>query len=81
MNLVGKDVAIMRLCMVGNTPTKIDEEYIGKALRKVVKIVHEFDDGLFLTDFFMPEHIDKKNHYCHYGFLVLDRHNFETINS
>ena len=77
MNLVGKDVAIMRLCMVGNTPTKVDEEYIGTALRKVVKIVHEF----FLTDFFMPEHIDKKNDYCHYGFLVLDRHNFETINS
>lgn len=81
MSLVGMDVAVMRLCMAGNLPTKTDEKYVGKSLRRVVKIVHEFDDGLFLTDFFMPEYIDEKNDYCHYGFLVLDRHNFEIINS
>lgn len=80
MSLIGKDVAIMRLCMVGNKPTRSDEKYVGKALRRVVKIVHEFDDGLFLTDFFMPEYIEDKNAYCHYGFLLLDHHNFEIVN-
>lgn len=72
MELVGKQVAITRYCMRGNTPTKDDEKYIGRAMNRVVRILHKFDDGSYLTNFFMPEYINEKHDYCHYGFLVID---------
>lgn len=79
MNLIGKNVAVVRLCMDGNQPSEADKQYVGKALNRVVKIVHQFENGFYLTDFFMPEYINDKNDYCHYGFLILDCHNFRTI--
>lgn len=78
MNLIGKDVIVVKLCMDGNIPSDTEKQYVGKALKKVVKIVHQFENGFYLTDFFMPEHINEKNDYSHYGFLILDRHNFIT---
>lgn len=78
MDFIGKDVVVVRLCMEGNKPTKVDNQYIGNALNRVVKIVYQFEDGLYLTDFFMPEYINDKNGYCYYGFLILDHHNFRT---
>lgn len=79
MNLIGKDVAVVKLCMDGNAPTKADQQYIGRALNRVVKIIHQFANGFYLTDFFMPEFINDKNDYCHYGFLILDHHNFRKV--
>lgn len=79
MGLVGKSVAVIRLCMDGNTPNDADKRYVEKALNRVVKIIHQFKSGFYLTDFFMPEYINDKNDYCHYGFLILDYHNFRTI--
>lgn len=79
MNLIGQEVAVVRLCIDGNKPTKVEKQYIGKALKKVVKIVHQFESGFYLTDFFMPEYINDKNDYCHYGFLILDHYNFRKI--
>lgn len=79
MGLIGRKVAVMRLCERGNEPTKDDIKYTGQALNKVVEIKHVFEDFLFLTDFFMPEYVKDKNDYCHYGFLVLDRSNFNLI--
>lgn len=79
MSLINRKVAIMKLCMDGNEPTKADIKYIGKALGKVVEIKHELENDLYITDFFMPEYIDDKNDYCHYGFLIVDCNNFSLI--
>lgn len=79
MEYVGRKVAVMNLCMLGNEPNANDKKYIGKAIGKVVEIKHAFDNGLYLTDFFIPEYINEKNDWCHYGFLVLDSHNFSLI--
>lgn len=79
MEYVGRKVAVVRMCMPGNEPDENDKRYTGKALNRVVEIKHKLDNGFYLTDFFMPEYIDKKNDYCHYGFLVLDEQNFSLI--
>lgn len=79
MDLINRKVAIIRLCMAGNTPTSGDIKYIGKGLNKIVEIKHRLENDLYITDFFMPEYIEDKNEYCHYGFLVVDRHNFSLI--
>lgn len=79
MDYIGKKVAVIRLCMTGNTPDANDRKYTGKALDTVVTIKHRFEDGFYLTDFFMPEFMTEKNDYCHYGFLVLDEHCFSIV--
>ena len=79
MNLIGKNVVVTRVCMRGNEPTKDDLLYTKQALNKMVTIKHVFENGLYLTDFFMPDFVERKNDYCHYGFLILDRQQFNII--
>lgn len=79
IDFIGKDVIITDLCFKGNEPSKSETLYIGRAYKQILKIVHEISDGLFLTDFFIPEFIDNKNDFCHYGFLVISKDNFKLL--
>jgi len=57
-----------------------DNKYIGKAYRQMITIVYEFPESKFLlTDFFIPEYIDVKNDYVHYGFLIVSENNIEYL--
>lgn len=56
-----------------------DIKYIGGAHDRVVTIVHQLNHSMFLTDFFIPEYIDSKNDYIHYGFLIVSKGNFVPV--
>lgn len=60
---------------------KYDEKYIGKAHNQIVKLVAEVPDikGFYITDFFIPEYIEMKNDYIHYGFLIVSRQNITFL--
>lgn len=73
-------VAVVRLCMDGNQPNKSDLQYGKYVLDKVVTLVHQFENGLFLTDKFVPELMDKNNDYCYHGFIIVDKHMIEILN-
>lgn len=78
-NLINNEVAVVRMCMDGNNPNTNDIKYTKKALNRVVKILYDFGDDVYLTDFFMPEFINDKNDYCHYGFLIINEYTFRRL--
>lgn len=80
MDYIGRRFEVTSLCAPGNAPDEYDIYYVGLVLNRIVKIVHCFDDGLLLTDYFVPELMEYKNDYCHYGFIVLTAGNLSYIN-
>jgi len=57
-----------------------NDKYIGKAYNKPVRILHSFENGSYLTDFFIPEFMNIENDYIYHGFLKIMRADFLTIN-
>jgi len=56
-----------------------DEKYIGKAFNRVVEIVDKLENGLLLTNFYVPEFKDVTNDYCYHGFIVVSTKNIEYV--
>lgn len=77
--MIGRKVAITKLCMTGNTADENETRYGNHVLHKVVTIVYDFLNGLYLTDYFVPEYINEKNDFVHYGFIIVNRYMIEVI--
>lgn len=58
-----------------------DDRYIGMAYKQIVKIIAYVPNvsGFYITDFFIPEHIEEKNDYIHYGFLIVSNKNITIL--
>ena len=56
-----------------------DDEYVGRAVNRVVEIVDKFENGMLLTNFYMPEHKDELNDYCYHGFLIVSIGNIDYV--
>lgn len=58
-----------------------DDKYIRKAYNQLVKLVAEVPNikGFYITDFFIPEYIEMKNDYIHYGFLIVSNQNITFL--
>jgi len=78
--MVGKRVAVTKICDGTGYPIN-DQKYIGKAYNQVVKLVALVPGtvDLYITDFFIPEFMDKNNDYIHYGFLKVSSGNITLL--
>jgi len=56
-----------------------DIKYIGKAYNQVVTLKYNISSDMYITDFFIPEYIELKNDYIHYGFLIVSSENIHII--
>lgn len=78
--MIGKKATITKI-RDGLGYPKNDEKYIGRAYNQVVKLVALVPNttDFYITDFFMPEFIDKNNDYIHYGFLKVSSGNITLL--
>ena len=56
-----------------------DEKYVGLAFNRVVEIVDKLDNGMLLTNFYMPQFKGIENDYCYHGFLIVSIGNIEYV--
>ena len=73
------EVAIVRLCDEGSTPTQNDLFYGKYVLNKAVRLVYQFENGLYLTNKFVPELMNENNNYCYHGFIIVNKSMFEIL--
>ena len=73
------EVAIVRLCDEGSTPTQNDLFYGRYVLNKAVRLVYQFENGLYLTNKFVPELMNENNDYCYHGFIIVNEFMFEIL--
>lgn len=56
-----------------------DGKYTGKAKNQLVKLVYNLGNDFYITNFFIPEFINEKNDYIHYGFLIVSLGNVKLL--
>jgi hypothetical protein len=56
-----------------------DRNYIGLAYNRVIEIVDKFENGMLLTNFYMPAFKDLLNDYSYHGFLIVSVGNIEYV--
>ena len=78
--MVGNRVAVTKINDGLGNPI-CDQKYTAKAYNQVVKLVALVPGilGFYITDFFIPEYIEMKNDYIHYGFLIVSRGNITML--
>ncbi len=74
--MVGTKVTISTINDGIGTPRN-DRKYMSSSVGKEVTITARHENGLWLTDLFLPEFKDLKNDYVDNGYLIVSNGNIE----